>query len=271
MEGEKAKMPVGLKWTIIGISLIVALILVAILNPFVIVKAGYRGVVLTWGAVSGVMDEGLHLRIPFAQHIEKLEVRTVKMEVPALAYSKDIQTVDSLIALNYHLDPSNVGKLYKEIGEDFESRVISPAVQESVKAITAKYTAQELIEKRELVRDEIKGLLTERLAERSMLVDAFSIVNFDFSDEYEKAVESKQVAQQSALKAQNDLDRVKKEAEQRVAQAEAEARAIKIQAEAITQQGGEDYVNLKAVEKWNGVLPTQMIPNATLPFINLNK
>lgn len=252
--------------------MLIVLVLFLILNPFVIIGAGERGVVQNWGAVSDkVLEEGIHWRVPIQQHINKIDVRTVKMEVPAVAYSKDIQTVESLIALNYHLSVDKVNKVFQEIGKDFESRVISPAVQEVVKATTARFTAQDLIEKREQVSDEIRMSLTERLAQSNIIVDALSIVNFDFSDEYEKAVEAKQVAQQSALKAENDLKRIKTEAEQRVAQATAEATAIKIQAEAITQQGGENYVQLKAIERWNGILPTQMIPNGALPFLDLKK
>jgi regulator of protease activity HflC (stomatin/prohibitin superfamily) len=242
-----------------------------ICNSIVIVNAGQRGVLLTWGAVTDVRQEGLSFKIPFAQSVKSIDVKTVKLEVEALAYSKDIQTVNSKIALNYHLLPESVGTLYKEIGKDFENRIIAPAIQEAVKAVSAKYTAQELIEKRGEVKEGIKTQLTERLLSRNMIVDEVSIINFDFSLAFEQAVEAKQVAQQDALKAQNKLEQVKFEADQRVAQAQAEAEAIKIQAEAITQQGGEDYVNLKAVEKWNGVLPIQMIPNATMPFINLTK
>jgi regulator of protease activity HflC (stomatin/prohibitin superfamily) len=173
--------------------------------------------------------------------------------------------------LNFHLEASNVNKLWQTIGKDYNERVIAPSIQEAVKSATAKYTAEELITKRPLVKEDIKNILVERLSEEFIIVDEFSIIDFSFSDEYEKAVENKQVAQQNALKAENDLIRIKTEAEQKIAQAKAEAEAIKIQAEAITQQGGKDYVSLKAVEKWSGVLPVQMIPNATLPFINLQK
>lgn len=254
------------KWIIIAI---VGIVLFTMLNPFVLVTAGHRGIVMNWGAVSDtILSEGFHWRMPFMQKVKKLDIQTQKMEVDALAYSKDIQTVTSKLALNYHLKADVVNKLWQEVGQDYQSRLIDPAVQESVKAATAKFTAQELIEQRAKVKDEIKTELFNRMTNYFVL-DEFSILDFSFSDEYEKAVEQKQVAQQSALKAENDLVRIKTEAEQRIAQAEAEAKAIEIQARAVTQQGGKDYVNMKAVEKWDGKLPTQMIPNATMPFINL--
>lgn len=261
-----------IKWVVI---IIVVLIIITVVNPFVLIGAGQRGVVMNFGAVQDtIMGEGIHFRIPIVQKVEKIDVQTQKMEVKAMAYSKDIQTVESQLALNYHLKTDYVNKLWQEIGSDYQSRLIDPAIQEGVKAATAKFTAQELIEQRAKVKDEIKAELFNRL-DRYFVVDEFSIIDFSFSDEYEKAVEAKQVAQQAALKAQNDLTRIKTEAEQRVATAKAEAEAIKVQSDAANN---DKYVNLKAlevqkaaIEKWNGVLPTQMIPGGSLPFINLTK
>lgn len=252
-----------IKIAIVSSVAIILLVLVLILNPFVIITAGHRGVIQTWGAVSDkVLTEGIHWRTPIAQSVIKVDVRTVKYEVDAAAYSKDIQTVDAKLALNYHLNPDKVNKIIQEIGSDYESRIINPMIQESLKSVAAKFTAQELIEKRESVKDEIKAGLGERLSARNITVDELSIVNFDFSSQYEKAVEEKQVAQQDALTAKNKLEQVKFEADQRVAQAEAEAKAIQIQAQAITQQGGEDYVNLKWIEAWEkggSKVPTTII------------
>lgn len=257
------------------LAALVVIIAITVINPFVLIGAGKRGVVMNFGAVqNNILGEGLHLRIPIVQKVVKIDVQTQKMEAKAMAYSKDIQTVESLLALNFHIKADIVNKLWQEVGGDYESRLLDPSIQESVKAVTAKFTAQELIEQRAKVKDEIKNELFGRL-DKYFVVDEFSILDFSFSNEYEKAVEAKQVAQQAALKAENDLQRIKTEAEQRVAQAKAEAEAIQLQSDAANN---EKYVNLKALEvqqdaikKWNGVLPSQMIPNATLPFINLNK
>jgi len=256
------------KWLVLGVVIFAVLIV----NPFVVIKAGQRGVVLQFGAVTGrVLEPGISVRLPLIQSVVKYDVQTVKLEAKVVAYSKDIQTVDSTIALNYHIKPDGVQKIYQEVGQDFISRIIDPAIQESVKAVTAQFTAQELIELRPRVKDAITVSLAERLIKWEIIVDELSIANFDFSDEYEKAVEQKQVAQQNALKAENELKRIEIEAKQRIATATAEAEAIRIQAQAITQQGGREYVNLKAVEKWDGKLPVQMIPNGTVPFIELNR
>lgn len=262
----------------LGVGVFAALLVVIFLNPVVVIGAGHRGIVMNWGAVqSKILGEGLHFRTPFMQKVVEVDVRNIKHEVEAIAYSKDIQTVDAKVALNYHLDPNLVNLLWQEIGPKYEPQIIDPAIQEGVKAATAQFTAQQLIEERPRVKEEIRNQLMERLNGRHIIVDDFSIVNFDFSDEYENAVEDKQVAQQSALKAENDLIRIKTEAEQRIAQAIAEAEAIRIQAESISNQGGAEYVQLKrleveaqAVSKWNGQLPQQFVPGSALPFLNLS-
>ncbi len=252
----------------IAVALIVIAVLIVLWQTFVIIGAGERGVVLTWGAVSDkILDEGIHFMVPVAQRVEILDVKTKKDEVEVLSYSKDIQSVSAVIALNYHIVPEMVNKLWQEIGATYEHKIIDPAVQESVKAATAQFTAQELIEKRHEVKEDIKMKLKERLEEIYIVIDDLSIVNFDFSDAYELAVEEKQVAQQKSLKAKNDLERIKIEAEQAIAQAKAQAESIKIQAEAL--KFNTDLIQLKAVEKWNGVLPAYMMGNS-VPFLNLS-
>lgn len=241
------------------------------LTSFTIVNAGERAVILRLGAVNRVVSDGLNLKFPIIERVKKFETRTVKYEVPAIAYSKDIQTVEAAVVLNYHLEPGSIGTIYKELGEEYRDRVIVPSVQEVVKAIAAQFTAQELVEERPKVKDGIKIALTERLLPYHIIVGDVSITNFDFSDQYEKAVEQKQVAQQDALTARNKLEQVKFEAEQRVATAKAEAEAIRIQAQAITQQGGAEYVRLKQTEKWDGKLPVNMYGSAPVPFINVNQ
>lgn len=251
---------------IIGIVFVVFLLMTT-LSPFVIIGPGERGVVLRFGAVEDrILMEGIHFRIPIVESVIKVDVKTQKVEVEAPSFSKDLQNVDTRIALNFHVDPHQANKLWQEIGRDYDSRIIAPSIQESVKAATAQFTAAELVAERPKVKDEIKRMLVERLRPRYITVDDFSIVNFDFSDSYEKAIEEKQVAQQQALKAENDLKRIQVEAEQRIAQAKAEAEAIKIQTEALQQN--QNLIRLEAVKRWNGVLPQYMLGN-TVPFLDV--
>lgn len=258
------------KLIIFGVGVLVSLFVLAMINPFVSVGAGERGVVLKFGKVDRIFEEGLNFRTPFIENVKIIDVKTQKEEVTASAASKDLQTVSAVIALNYHVQADKVGELWTSIGKDYKERIIDPSIQEAVKASTAKFTAEELVTKREQIKEEMRVELVARLEKMFINVDGVNIVNFDFSPQFNAAIESKVTAEQNALAAKNKLEQVKFEAEQRVTQAKAEAEAIRIQAEAITQQGGENYVQLQAIEKWNGTVPTYMMGSA-VPFINLQK
>lgn len=258
----------GIVWLVIGLFLMMTIL---ILNPIIFVGAGERGVVLNWGAVSNIiMNEGLNFRTPFVQSVHIFDVKMQKDEVETGAASKDLQEVKTTIALNYHLMHDMVNKLYQNIGTDFKRRVVDPSIQEAVKAATAKFTAEEAITKRQDVREEIKRLLTERLDREYIIVDEVSIIDFDFSKSFNDAIEAKVTAEQQALQSKNVLEQKKYEAEQITTTAKAEAEKIRIQVESIAKQGGESYVQMKAIEKWNGVLPTTFVPGSAVPFIKID-
>lgn len=253
------------------IILIGALFLFFIMNPFVIVGAGERGIVLNFGAVQpAVLGEGIHLRIPIMQRVIKMDVTIHKSQTDAESVSKDLQDTKSTIAVNYHILPEKANWVFQNIRQEYKERIIDPAVQEVVKAITARYTAVELITQREKVRVEIKDLLKNRLMAYNIIVDDFSIVNFKFSQQFEQAIESKQTAEQLALKAQRDLERIKIEAEQKVASARAEAEALRLQKENVTPQLirlRQIEASIKAIEKWDGHMPK--INSGAIPFIDI--
>lgn len=250
---------------IVGLALLLVLF-INVLSFFTIVKAGERGVLLRFGNVVEIYDPGLHFQVPIIHAVIMMDVRTQKNEVDVGAASKDLQEIQTRVALNYHADPGRVGDLYQNIGTEYESRIISPAIQESVKAVTAKFTAEELITKRAAVKEEIRTDLKERLNTYYIVIDDLSIVDFSFSSEFDLAIEAKQTAVQQALKAENDLRRVEIEAQQRIETAKAEAESIRIQAEALKQNA--DLIRLKAVERWDGVLPTYVMGDS-IPLINL--
>jgi regulator of protease activity HflC (stomatin/prohibitin superfamily) len=254
------------------IIVVIIFVMILILNPFVIIGAGERGVVLTFGAVGQqVLDEGLHVRIPFVQKIVKMDVRVQKAQTDAEAASKDLQDTHSTIALNYHIKPDYANWVYQNIGLQFDHRIIDPMVQEVVKAITAKYTAVELITQREKVKNEIRDLLKNRLVVYNIIVDDFAIVNFRFSQQFTQAIESKQTAEQFALRAQRDLDRIKIEAQQKIAQAQAEAEALRLQKMNVTAELvklRQIEASMKAIEKWDGHLPN--VTSGAVPFIDVS-
>ena len=251
----------------------VALILVLTLNPFVVIGAGERGVVMNFGAVQKeILNEGLHIRIPIMQKVVIMNVQVQKGEGQGDAASKDLQQVTTNVAINYHLDPLKVAHIYQTIGtfDQVGERIILPAVSESVKAATAQYTAEELISKRQEVREKIRQLLLVRLAVYGVIVDDFSIVNFAFSREFSNAIESKTTAEQLKLKAERDLERIRIEADQKILQAQAEAESLRLQKENVT----ENLIKLRqiemqqrAIEKWDGKLP--QVTGAATPFIDL--
>jgi regulator of protease activity HflC (stomatin/prohibitin superfamily) len=256
------------------IPVIIGIILVILMffRPFVQIGAGERGVVMNFGAVQDtVLDEGLHFRVPIMQSIVAVDVKVQKSESEAAAASSDLQDVSSKVALNYHIMPDKANIVYQTIGIAFKERIIDPAVHEVVKAVTAKYTAEELITKRPAVSDAMKTALTERLLMHNIAVDAFSIVGFSFSKIFMEAIESKQTAEQLALKARRDLDRIKIEAEQKITAARAEAESLRLQRANISADLIElrkIEANLKAIEKWNGILP-QVTGAGAVPFIGV--
>ncbi|MEX1150602.1 MAG: prohibitin family protein [Nitrosopumilaceae archaeon] len=267
------------KLVIIGI---ITLIMIAIISAasVQIVEAGNRGVLLRWSAVDTSvppLEEGLHFVVPFQDKVVSMEVRTLKFVKATSGASKDLQTVTTEVTVNYRAAPNTVNILYKEVGLDYESRIIQPAVEEVVKQITAKYNAEELITKRPLVKSDIESEISARLSPYNINTDAISITDFQFSPLFAQAIESKVEAEQKALKAENDLRRIEVEARQQeqqakgvaaanVAEAEGEATAIKIINEALAQN--PYYLEWLKIQAWDGKLPLVVGEGGT-PFIQI--
>lgn len=256
-------MKTAIKFIVLGI---IGLILLGIVWPFGTINAGERGVLLRWGAVTGkILGEGLYFRVPVMDRVIVMDVQVQKEQIDASAASKDLQSVNSTVAVNFHISPDVVARIYQEIGEDYKSRLIDPALQEAVKASTAKYTAEELITKREEVRDEIKVHLTSKLEPRGIIVDDFNIVDFNFSTSFNAAIEAKVTAEQSALAAKNKLEQIKFEATQEIEAAKGRAQALQIESDAI--KSNPQILELRAIEKWDGRLPT--VTSGATPFVNI--
>ncbi len=273
-EMKKTVKQAGKRAALVAIVLALMFLLV-VMNPFVKIDAGERGVLLNFGAVQEeVLGEGLHFRIPIMQRIVKMDVKIQKSETRAEAASKDLQDIKSVIALNYHIIPDKANWVYQNIGVAFKERVIDPTVQEAVKAVTAKYTAVQLIGERENVSTAIKDALSQKLADYNLFVDGFSVIDFSFSKKFTDAIEAKQEAEQFALKAQRDLERIKIEAEQKVAQAKAEAEALRLQKQQITVE----LIELRKIEalreaiaKWNGTVPNVLLSGGgATPLLSLD-
>jgi regulator of protease activity HflC (stomatin/prohibitin superfamily) len=247
---------------IVGIMVIVFLAVIAF-SSVVIVPAGERGILFQFGAITGVVfDEGLSFKTPIVQGVELMDIKTQKIETIASSASKDLQIVTTEIALNYRIKPDSVAWIRQNIGSDYRGVVIDPAIQESVKAATSQFNAEELITKRESVRELMKAKLQEKMdniTNYGVVVQEFNIKNFEFSKEFDAAIEAKQTAEQLALKAKNDLERIKFEAQQKIEQATAEATSLRIQSEAIKES--KEVLQLRAIEKWSGVMPLVYMSN----------
>jgi regulator of protease activity HflC (stomatin/prohibitin superfamily) len=257
----------------LGVLAGVAIILISIgISAFTVISAGHTGVQVTLGEVNPLpLTEGVHFVNPISS-IKDVDVRLQKAELKgANAGTKDLQVVHTDIVVNYRLDPLKVPHIYKEFGLNVDEKVLGPGINEAFKSVTGHYTSEELVTKRDLVSAEILQHLVEKMAPFNITVSNISLVNFGFSPEYQKAIEAKVISVQQTAKAQQDLERIKVEAASRIAQADGEAKAIAIQAAAIQSNGGENYVKLQWIEKWNGALPTTVLGGDSKTLMNIGK
>lgn len=240
-----------------------------LLTPFVIVDAGERGVLMQFGKVQGeILGEGIHVIIPLVNTVKKLSVRVQKQEISAEASSKDLQDVFTDVALNWHVIAQEANTIYQQIGNenDVIEKIINPAVEEVLKAVMAKYTAEEIITNRGEVKAEVDDALTTRLVNYHVAVDDISLVHVHFSQRFGEAVEAKQIAEQEAKRAGFMALKASKQAEANVNLAKGEAEAQRLLRDTLTP----DLLQRQAIEKWNGKLPL-IVGNGEPKFLDLNE
>jgi len=251
----------------------VAIAIIILIASITTVPTGYVGVKTRFGQVQDdVIQEGFNLKAPFIESIVKIDCRTQKYEIATEASSKDLQKISNLkVVVNYNVDKNNANNLYKEVGKDYQTVLIEPAILESIKQGISQYTAEETITKRSEVADIILNLLKNKLENKGVTVTALNITDLNFSEEFDRAVEQKQIVEQETQKAQYELEKAKVENEKKIENAKADAEVMKQQNEQIT----DNYLKLKeienkqkAIDKWNGQLPTTT--SDAIPFINVN-
>jgi len=278
--------PIKPKYIIIAV--IIGLIVVAGFFSLRTVDSGHRGVLVTFGEVGdNIHDEGgPYFVIPFVQDIINVNAQTLKISTSTSAASADLQVVSTTIAVNFHVDPSLANTVYQTLRLEYGDRIIAPAIQESVKAGTAQFTAEELITKRATVRQVIQDDLAGRLQIYGIIIENVLIENFDFSDTFNAAIEAKVKAEQEALEAERVLDRIEIEAMQAIAKAGGIAESIRLEAAALADailldaEAKAEALNIqkqevtallnqfKAIEKWDGKLPV-FLGGDTVPFIDI--
>ena len=247
-----------------------ALALVAVLvffSSFYTIRSTERGVLATFGKMSDqVVEDGLHLKIPFIQTIKKVNVQQKKFDGKENSYTRDVQTSEVEYTINYDLVRENVSKLMKNVGEDYHNRIVVPFIRSAMKQSFGNFAATEIVENRDAVRREIESSLRKTLDSNYFMNVQFQLVNIDFDDDFETAIKEKQVAEQNALKAKNVTIQVEEQAKQTMIKAEADAEAMRIKANALERN--PKLVNYEAVQKWDGKMPQYMLGNS-VPFIDL--
>lgn len=269
-EDANQKNETYVKYIVWAVAAVIVVIL--LFGSMYTISAGERGVLLTFGKPNlNAMGEGLHFKIPMIQTIIKMDVKVLKYDTKASSASQDLQIVSTEVTLNYHINPGTVPEIYRKIGVGYQDKIIQPAVQEVVKAVTAQFTAEQLITQRPMVKEKIDLALQERLLKSDIIVDTISITNFDFSESFNQAIEAKVTAEQNALAAKNKLEQVKYEAQQAVTQAQGQAEAQTLLAKSVTKESIEFQrlqIQKVAIDKWNGILP--QVTGGAIPFISIS-
>lgn len=276
------------------LAIVVVVLAVAVLSSFVVIEAGHTGVVVTLGSVEDkVLQEGLHAKIPFAQQIIHMDNRQQLLEVSTQAFSKDLQTIEAKLAINYRVDKGASNAIYKDVGLGYEAVIIIPTVHEILKAVVAQYTASTLVSDRSAVSTMLDQGINEKLISSGIVVESINIIDWDFSEEYIKAIEQKQVAEQNLIKTRTEQEQAvvisEAEAKQKliaaqatseaaVIEAEARAKQITLEADAqaeanlkLAQSLSQDLIDYETINKWDGQLPQVQSGGTPLIGIDLDR
>ncbi len=256
------------------LGVIILIILITIFSSITTVPTGYVGVKTRFGKVQDdVIQEGLNMKVPFIEKIVKIDCRTQKIETNSEGSTKDMQTVNIAVAINYNVNKDTANTLYREVGTDYTNIIINPAILEAIKSSMAGYTAEELITKRAEVSNEIQESIINKIANKGFTITEFNITNIDFSEQYDQAIETKAVKQQEVMTAQAELEKQKIQNEKEISEAEKDAKVMELQNAQITENTlklKELEVQQKLIEKWNGQLPTTSLGD-NIPMLNINK
>lgn len=262
-----------------GVCATILLVIILICTSITSVPVGHTGVVLRFGSTtSETLDDGWHFKIPFVEDVVDISNKVMKTDVAAASISRDLQAISSNISINYHLAAENSGEIYKNVGLTYEDTLLQPAIQEAVKAVMARYSAEELITNRSVVSSEISEEICTKVGTYGIIIDEFNLTNFSFSEEFDAAIEAKQIAEQDKIKAATEKERKTIEAEAAAAEktiaaeadaeatrvkAEADAEATRIKAEAeaeankkVAQSLTEEIIEYEKIKTWDGAQPS---------------
>jgi len=260
---------------IMGKLLLPAVLVVAVMlafSAFFIVPPGEVAIKTRLGAIVDSYGEGMHFKLPFVESVTKFSIQIQRANIKTQAFSKDLQTMNAHLVVNHRIEQGTAVSIFRNLGPNYVENIVDPAVQEVFKAIAARYSAERVISERNELVMEINKEVKERLTTKQIVVTDISVVDLDFTDQFLKAVEDKQVADQQAQMAGKLVEKAKRDAEQQIAKSRGEAEALRMQREQVTPSLIELRkvdAQLKAIEKWNGVLPGYV--GAGVPFISIEK
>lgn len=253
------------KIAIIG-GILVVILLILFFASFRTVKSGEVGLRVRFGKiVDNSLKEGINYKIPFIEKVVKVNIKVQKVELTTESSSKDLQTITTQLAVNYKVDGDSASNLYRNVGNAYEETILVPAIQESIKAIISEYTAEQTITLRNEVSDKCLDEIQNKVEKYGIVITDFNIIDLDFSEAYNQAIEEKQVAEQKVLTAQQELEKTKIEAEKKIVEAQATKEANDLLKQTLTNE-----VLLKQfIEKWNGQLPSSYAGNDILSLFNI--
>ncbi|MBI4801700.1 MAG: prohibitin family protein [Elusimicrobia bacterium] len=250
---------------------VVAVIMLVFMSYFV-VAPGEVAIKTRLGKVIDSYEEGLHFKLPLIESITLFSIQIQRADIKTQAFSKDLQTMNSHLVVNHRIQKGTVVSIYRNLGSRYVETVVDPYVQEIFKSIAAKFSAERIIADRNLLVEEINAVAKEKLMKQEIIVTDISVVDLDFTEQFLRAVEDKQVADQQAQMAAKLVEKAKRDAEQQIAKSRGEAEALRMQREQVTPtliELRKVDAQLKAIEKWNGVLPGYV--GAGVPFISIEK
>ena len=234
-------------------SIIILFAIITLFSCFKTIKSGEVGLKVRFGKiVDSSLKEGFNIKIPYIEKIVKVNIKVQKAELDTESSSKDLQTIKTKLAVNYRVDSDNAVNLYKTVGNSYEETILIPAIQESIKSAMSQYTAEQTITKRNEVSDKCLEEIQEKVKKYGIVVEDFNIIDLDFSDAYNQAIEEKQVAEQKVLTAQQELERTKIEKEKKIVEAQGTKEANEILNRTLT----DENLTKQFIDKWNGSLPT---------------
>lgn len=256
----------------LAVTFFIVLVILSIFHSgYFVVRPGEVAVKIRLGKIIDSYDEGFYFKLPFIEKSELFSIRINRTDIKTDAFSRDLQSIDVDLVVNHRIEKDTVKSIYRNLGPNYEHTVVDPIVQEEIKAVFARYSAESVVSNRSDVANEISEIIKKRLLEKQIIITDISVTNFDFTKEFLTSVEEKQIAEQRAQKALKDVERVKAEAQQTIEQAKAEAKSLEMQRAAVSPtliELRKVEAQIKAIEKWDGKLPHYN--GGAVPFLQID-